>query len=126
MSSESEIQAIIQLAIGSLPGVRVFRTTVGIAWQGVVLEQSRDTVLLGNPRFNRFGLCLGSADLIGWRSLLIEPEHLGIRLAHMLSVEVKTRRGKPRVRNRKTGSLECGKPGEWRVSAGPPTKPARC
>ena len=95
--AEAEIQARIQLAIGSLPGVRVFRNSVGTAWSGEILEQTKDSILLGHPRFTRYGLCPGSADLVGWRSLLVRPEHVGQHVAQLLSIEVKTSRGKARA-----------------------------
>jgi hypothetical protein len=41
-------------------------------------------------RFVRFGLCKGSSDLIGLRSLEITPELVGQRLAQFVALEVKT------------------------------------
>ena len=94
--NEADIQARIQLAIGGLPGVRLFRNSVGGAWSGEVLEQSADRLLLSRPRYTRYGLCPGSADLVGWRTLRIGPQHVGQTIAQLLSVEVKTARGKAR------------------------------
>jgi hypothetical protein len=41
----------------------------------------------------RFGLCKGSSDLIGLRSLEITPEMVGQRLAQFVALEVKTASG---------------------------------
>ena len=38
----------------------------------------------------RFGLCKGSSDLIGLRSLEITPELVGQRIAQFVALEVKT------------------------------------
>jgi hypothetical protein len=44
-------------------------------------------------RFVRFGLCKGSSDLIGLRSLEITPEMVGQRVAQFVALEVKTASG---------------------------------
>ena len=43
-----------------------------------------------------FGLAKGSADLIGWRTVIITPEMVGQRLAVFTSIEVKTPTGRVR------------------------------
>jgi hypothetical protein len=43
----------------------------------------------------QFGLCKGSSDLIGLRTITIGPEHLGQRLAVFAAIEVKSDRGRP-------------------------------
>jgi hypothetical protein len=48
-----------------------------------------------HARWHTFGLCPGSADLIGWRAITVTPEHVGQTLAVFLSIEVKTDKGKP-------------------------------
>ena len=47
-------------------------------------------------RWHTFGLCPGSADLIGWRALTITQDHVGKTVAVFLSIEVKTPTGKAR------------------------------
>ena len=42
-----------------------------------------------------FGLCPGSADLIGYRSVTITPDMVGTTLAVFAAVEVKTPTGRP-------------------------------
>ncbi|GAN79807.1 hypothetical protein [Acidocella aminolytica] len=94
MASESDIQAKIMLAIGGRPDVRIFRNHVGFGWSGQLLKQEGDRVLLKNARPATFGLAPGSADLIGWRSITIKPEHVGRKIAVFISGEVKALRGK--------------------------------
>ncbi|NDC35967.1 MAG: hypothetical protein EBZ51_11485 [Synechococcaceae bacterium WB9_2_112] len=42
-----------------------------------------------------FGLCPGSADLIGYRTVTITPEMVGQTVAVFCAVEVKAERGRP-------------------------------
>ena len=93
MKPESTVQAEIMLTIGALPGVRVFRNTVGEGWVGDVVANDGGAVVIRNARYVRFGLCPGSSDLIGWRSLLITPAMVGITVAQFLAPEVKTQKG---------------------------------
>ena len=51
------------------------------------------TLILRAVRVIRFGLCVGSGDLIGWKSITITPEMVGRRVAVFLSVETKAKRG---------------------------------
>ena len=44
----------------------------------------------------QFGLCKGSADLIGWTSRTITPEMVGQQVAIFTSIEVKTPTGRIR------------------------------
>jgi hypothetical protein len=81
--SETNIQNQILAAIGSRADCRLFRNHVG-------------RVQDAHGRWHTFGLCPGSADLIGWRAVTITPEHVGQTLAVFLSIEVKTPTGKPR------------------------------
>jgi hypothetical protein len=81
--SETKIQNQILAAVGSRPDCRLFRNHVG-------------RVQDAHGRWHTFGLCPGSADLIGWRAVTITPEHVGQTLAVFLSIEVKTPTGKAR------------------------------
>ena len=81
-NAETEIQQRIRLALGTRPDLRLFRNQVG---------------QLPDPRTGRpvqFGLARGSADLIGWRSVVITPEMVGQRVAVFTSLEVKTPTGR--------------------------------
>ena len=77
--SEHEIQQRIRLACGR-GTVRLWRNNTG----ALVDQQGR---------FVRFGLCKGSSDLIGLRSLEVTPEMVGQRLAQFVALEVKTVNG---------------------------------
>jgi len=79
--SEAGIQQDIRLLLGSSPGIRAFRNNVG-AYKAP------------DGRVIRYGLATGSADLIGWQSVVITPEMVGQRFARFLSVEVKTPAGR--------------------------------
>ena len=77
--SEHEIQQRIRLACGRGP-VRLWRNNTG-----AMADQQ--------GRFVRFGLCKGSSDLIGLRSVVVSPEMVGQRLAQFVALEIKTARG---------------------------------
>jgi hypothetical protein len=52
---------------------------------------------LPDPRTGRlvtFGLAKGSADLIGWRTVVVTPEMVGQRIAVFTSLEIKTATGR--------------------------------
>jgi len=73
--SEHEIQQRIRLACGRGP-VRLWRNNTG----ALVDRQGR---------LVRFGLCRGSSDLIGLRSVEITPAMVGQRIAQFVALEVK-------------------------------------
>ena len=77
MNAETTLQQQIRLACCRGES-RLFRNNVGAL---------RDAT---TGRQIRFGLRPGSGDLIGWRTVTIGPEHLGLRLAQFVSCEVKT------------------------------------
>jgi hypothetical protein len=79
--TESHTLQSIRLAL-SHDDVRLFRNNVG------VLKDSR-----GN--FVTYGLCPGSSDLIGWKSVTITPDMVGKRIAQFVAVEVKSNTGRP-------------------------------
>jgi len=83
-TSEAAVQAAVRLE-AARKGVRLFRNNVG------ALVDSRGVPV-------RYGLAneskqvnevMKSADLIGWRPLLIEPWHVGTVVAQFVSREVK-------------------------------------
>ena len=76
MNPETQLQQRIRLSC-SRGRARLFRNNVGAL---------RDAE---TGRLVRFGLAPGSADLIGWRTVTIGPEHLGQQLAQFVSLEVK-------------------------------------
>ena len=82
MASEQSIQQHIRLAC-STGDTRLFRNNTG------TLKDQR-----GRPV--QFGLCKGSADLIGYRTVTITPDMVGQQVAVFLSIEVKTPTGRIR------------------------------
>ena len=79
--------------------VRLFRQNVGRGWVGNSTPfRSRQTITVGpgdvlvrNARPLIAGLCPGSSDLIGWRTVEITPEMVGQRVAVFAALEVKDR-----------------------------------
>ena len=82
MAGEQTIQQHIRLAC-SIGSCRLFRNNTGTL---------RDI----NGRPVSFGLCKGSADLIGWRTVTVTPEMVGQQIAVFTSIEVKAASGRIR------------------------------
>jgi hypothetical protein len=99
-------QQRILLACGS-GEVRLWRNNVGLGWTGAVTkvtprnirfvraELQPGDVVIRAARPLHAGLCVGSSDLIGYRSFLVGPEHVGQRVARFAAVEVKSATGRP-------------------------------
>tara|TARA_R110000868_G_scaffold85098_1_gene239605 strand:- start:74 stop:433 length:360 start_codon:yes stop_codon:yes gene_type:complete len=79
--SEQSIQQQIRLACSRGP-VRLWRNNVGR-----LLDQ--------HGRMVTFGLCPGSADLVGFRTVTITPDMVGQTVAVFAAVEVKAPSGRP-------------------------------
>ena len=79
--TERDIQTQILLEL-SRGDTRLFRINAGTAWQGVVIEHTRDRLVLAHPRAVRLA-APGVSDLIGWAP--------GGRFA---AIEVKASRGR--------------------------------
>jgi hypothetical protein len=98
MPSEHEIQQRILVACARGP-VRLFRNNVGTGWAGqstrvtagnlraVAAQLQPGDVVIRNGRPLHAGLCVGSSDLIGWRTT-------ESGLAQFVAVEVKSERGR--------------------------------
>jgi hypothetical protein len=81
-NTETVIQQRIRLALGQVPGLRLFRNNCGS---------------LPDPRTGRlvtFGLAKGSADLVGWRTVTVTPDMVGKQIAMFVSMEIKTSTGR--------------------------------
>jgi hypothetical protein len=81
-ASEQSIQQHIRIAC-STGDTRLFRNNTG-------------TLRDANGRPVQFGLCKGSADLIGYRTITITPDMVGQQVAVFTSIEVKTPTGRIR------------------------------
>ena len=88
---ESNIQKLIQLAIGKLTNVRLFRNNVAMAWTGHVIERKGNTITLLNARPLHAGLTKGSSDLIGWTTVEITADMVGKKVAVFTALEVKAK-----------------------------------
>jgi hypothetical protein len=86
LPSEQQIQQHIRLTC-STGSTRLFRNNTG-------------TLRDQHGRPVSFGLCKGSADLIGWRTVTITPEMVGQRIAVFTSIEVKAASGRLRPEQR--------------------------
>ena len=98
----NEMNRLRSIMLGlSTPGVRLFRQNVGTGWTGDITRLKDGSILIKNPRPLQAGLCKGSSDLIGWRSIEVTPEMVGRKVALFLAVEVKGDRGRatPEQRN---------------------------
>lgn len=103
---EHPIQQRILLACGSGES-RLWRNNVGTGWTGQATRITAGNVravaqgirpgdvVIRAGRPLHAGLCVGSSDLIGYRSEIITAEHVGQRLAVFAAVEVKGPRGRP-------------------------------
>jgi hypothetical protein len=80
--TEQQIQQRIRLTC-STEATRLFRNNTG-------------TLRDQHGRPVSFGLCKGSADLIGWRTVTVTPEMVGTQVAVFTSIEVKTATGRLR------------------------------
>ena len=86
--AERSIQNDIRVAASKGP-TRLFRNNTGMGWQGKVLRREPGKITLADPRPLHAGLCEGSADLIGWSTVVITPEMVGQKVAVFTAIEVK-------------------------------------
>jgi len=93
--TEGEIQQRVLLAVGGRPDARLFRNNVGVGVSGTVLRQDGPDLFLVRGRRIAFGLCPGSADLIGWHSVVVTGDMVGSRIARLLALEIKAPNGRP-------------------------------
>jgi hypothetical protein len=84
--TEQQIQQHIRLTCSRGP-VRLYRNNTG-------------TLRDQHGRPVSFGLCKGSADLIGWRTVTVTPEMVGQQVAVFTSIEVKAASGRLRPEQR--------------------------
>lgn len=78
--SETDLVNTVRLRF-SRGDVRLFRNNVGVL-----------TDAKGNHV--TYGLCVGSSDLIGWRSVTVTPEMVGRTVAVFVAAEGKAKRGR--------------------------------
>ena len=81
MAEESLVQKAIFTKVNLRKNSKVFRNNVG----SVQIDK----------RYIEYGLHKGSADLIGWETIEITPDMVGQKIARFLSIECKSKKGKP-------------------------------
>lgn len=92
--TERDIQYDIRRALRDYPEARLFRLQSGRFWQGTVVEEGGDYVVLRNPRRIQAGF-EGLADLGGWIKQRITPAMVGMNVARFAAIEVKNMNEKP-------------------------------
>jgi hypothetical protein len=92
--SEKSVLNKLQLLATSI-GNRLFRNSNGMGYTGDVRKLKSGDILIKNPRPIKYGLCVGSGDLIGWTQIKIEPHHVGRTFLVFTNYEVKTNNTKP-------------------------------
>lgn len=86
--TESATLASIRLALGTTPGLRMFRNNCGAL---------RD----GTGRLVRYGIASpGGSDLLGWRTVTVTPDMVGKPIAIFAAIEVKTQTGRATTEQR--------------------------
>lgn len=74
--------------------VTLWNNPVGEGWQGKSDTSAMpEFVKIGFPRRIKFGLCPGSSDLIGFRSVVVTPEMIGQTIAIFAAIETKSDTG---------------------------------
>ena len=91
--AESQILKSVRLLSRGV--VRLFRNNVGSAWMGKAIPQKDGSIKIDNPRRVDFGLCVGSSDAIGFKTVEITPDMVGQKIAIFVAIETKTATGKP-------------------------------
>lgn len=89
MNPETRLQHEIMLAL-SEAGCMVWRNNTGQAWLGKPIHQAGDQVTLAGAHKIPFGLCVGSADLIG-----IAPDGRFLAVEVKVPASEKRRAGRP-------------------------------
>lgn len=83
--AESEVLDLIRNELSYKKNVKIFRNNVGIA-----AAYNFKTRSLRKPlQIIRYGLCNGSSDFIGWKSVVITPEMMGKKIAVFTAIEAK-------------------------------------
>lgn len=91
---DTQNRILLNCSVGE---ARLFRQNVGQGWAGRLVSNERGRVTLQNARPLIAGLCVGSSDLIGWRTVTVTPNMIGQRLAVFTAIEVKSATGRPTV-----------------------------
>lgn len=91
--SEAELYPKILLAC-SRGDTRLFRFNSGVAWQGRIVKQTRDMLILERPHPVKLAP-EGFPDTAGLTSIILTPDMIGARVALFVGIEAKYGRNKP-------------------------------
>jgi len=95
---QAEKNILNKILLAAPPNVRLFRNNVGVAHMGKVVSKYSDGgsefIIIQNPRIVKYGLCVGSSDLIGWKTVTITPDMVGETRAIFVAIEAKTEDGR--------------------------------
>lgn len=87
MTSEKRIEQETMLRVQDFGGV-VFKNNTGTAFRGEKRTMN-GKMILTNLQFIKYGLDVGSADLIGVLPVTVTPDMVGKKIGVMLSIEMK-------------------------------------
>jgi hypothetical protein len=105
--SEAWTQASGMMA-ASRHGAVTFRNNVGGAWAGRKIKTlPNGDAIIRQARWIDFGLCPGSGDTIGWRSVTVTPDMVGKTIAIFASIEYKDDTGRARPDQVKWHDVVC-------------------
>jgi len=101
-SQETNLVRRIMLKLGADPKIRIFRNNSGKCWIGAskkfsspqTVNVKAGDVLVQQARYFDAGLCPGSSDLIGLKSVKITPEMVGTEIAVFVAIEAKLINGR--------------------------------
>ena len=102
MNQAEETNIVRKILLLGVAGLRLFRNNSGSAWigQSVVIKKreqvwvNQGDVVVKQGRFFKAGLCVGSSDIIGFKSVEITPEMVGKTVAVFTAIEAKTKSGR--------------------------------
>jgi hypothetical protein len=83
--SETYVQSLVRLEAGR-KGLKLWRNNVGVLTNAETGQPVRYGLANDSPALNK---SIKSGDLIGWRSIVITPAHVGTKLAQFVSRECK-------------------------------------
>ena len=96
--NENNTMRMVQLALGKLRHVKIFRNNTGLGWAGKSRRIPNSTdMIIANAQPLHAGLCEGSSDLIGWTTLRITEDMVGQKVAVFTAIEVKSLTGRATV-----------------------------
>jgi hypothetical protein len=90
---EAKLQRDIRLALGQHPTARLYRNEVGVSQVHKQCHHCGGR-LTRPDAVVRYGLGVGSPDLVGWRTVTVTQEMVGTQVAQFVGLEIKTASGR--------------------------------